>query len=138
MSAQWKLLLALPVVSLMIPAHPASAATPETGVSRALATERAHRVSDLHYALDLVLSPHAATMPGKEVLRFKLTDTSTDLSLDFREGTITKASLNGKPVVPTLSNGHLVLPAASLREGANTAEITFASRIAAAGAGLTR
>ncbi|HEY4357154.1 MAG TPA: M1 family aminopeptidase [Acidobacteriaceae bacterium] len=139
MTRRWKLFVAFSISTLMFSVHTASAATsPETGISRALATDRADRVSDLHYRLDLTLAPHAATMPGKEVLRFKLADTGTDLPLDFREGTIQAASLNGKPVAPTLTNGHLVLPAASLLQGANTVEITFASRIAAAGAAITR
>lgn len=134
LSRRCKLFAAMSILPLMLTV--ASAQDP--GVSRSLAKDRAQRVSDLHYRLDFTLAQHAATMPGKEVLKFKLAGHSADLPIDFREGTVRQASINGKPLPTALTNGHLVLPAAALQEGVNTLEIQFESRIAAAGAAITR
>ena len=110
------------------------------GVSRELARDRALRVSDIHYQLSLTLRAHADTMPGREVLRFRLSGNqgTGDLPLDFRDGTVASATLNGGAIATSLRDGHLVLPASGLHAGLNTVEIAFASRIAAAGAAVTR
>jgi aminopeptidase N len=110
------------------------------GISRALATDRAARVSALHYDLHFSLRPQADTMPGREVLHFKLTPqgSSTDLYIDFREGNLTSVTLNGQSILPSLADGHLRLPAHLLRAADNTLDAVFTSRIAAAGAAITR
>jgi aminopeptidase N len=110
------------------------------GVSRELARDRALRVSDIHYQLSLTLRAHADTMPGREVLRFRLSGNqgTGDLPLDFRDGTVASATLNGGAIATSLRDGHLVLPASGLHAGLNTVEIAFAPRIAAAGAAVTR
>ena len=77
---------------LCIAAH---AAPVEPGVSKALATARAARLSSLYYALDFHLTSHTPTIVGHETLTF--TDAGGgDLALDYRDGTISVASLNGK------------------------------------------
>lgn len=111
---------------------------PEAGVSHTLAQARAARVSALRYELHLSLQPHAETMPGAETVSFTLTDASSDLPIDYREGTVTAAQLNGESITPTLVNGHLILPAPRLRRGGNTLVIRFTSRVAKAGAAITR
>jgi aminopeptidase N len=115
-------------------------AGPGAGVSRALAAGRAAVVSDVHYSLDFGLAKHADAMPGHEVLRFSLSAASMGkaLALDYRDGAIASARLNGKPVPTTLSEGHLMLPAQQLVMGGNTVEISFTSRVASAGAATTR
>jgi len=116
------------------------AQSPGPGISHELAINRAARVSDLHYALDLAVKPHADTMPGMETIRFTLTASglATDLPLDYRDGTLTTATLNGQTLPTTLTDGHLLLPAKFLHAGENKFEATFASRIATAGAAITR
>jgi aminopeptidase N len=111
---------------------------PVAGVSHALAQARAARVSAIRYELHLALRPQAVTMPGEETVRFTLSDTAADLPIDYREGALTAAQLNGESIEPTLANGHLVLPASRLRKGDNTLTTTFTSRIAKAGAAITR
>ncbi len=113
---------------------------PGPGISRELAQNRAARVSDIHYDLHLTLAPQADTMPGSETVHFTLkpTGANADLPLDYREGTLTSATLNGKQLTPTLTDGHLTLPASQLHPGDNAVELTFTSRIAAAGAAITR
>lgn len=124
----------------------ASAVTPEpgavgpaAGISRAMAQDRAARVSDLHYALTLDLQKHATSATGHETLRFQLTEVgaTADLPLDFRGPKIASAKLNGQDITPTLTVGHLLLPSAALHAGQNTLEVDFTARVAAAGAALT-
>src|SRR5665213_1498405 len=118
---------------LFIAAH---AAPSGPGVSHALATARAARLSNLHYALNFQLTPHGPTIVGHETLTFTDAGT-TDLALDYRDGTISAASLNGKDIPTALDNGHLNLPAAALLPR-NPVKLTFTSQIAAAGKAFTR
>lgn len=107
------------------------------GVSHALAQARAARLSDLHYDVRLTLEPHVATMPAKETLRFNDAG-SGDLLLDYRDGALQAATLNGTALAATLEHGHLRLPAAALHHGANTLTLRFASNIAPSGKAITR
>ncbi len=121
----------------ILSATEARAASVDAGVSRELATSRAARLSDLHYALSFDLQPHAPTIPGQEVLSF--TDSGTgDLALDYRDGTLSSAQLNGQPFPVALVNGHLTLPGARLVHGRNELKLNFASNVAAAGKAFTR
>jgi aminopeptidase N len=105
-----------------------------------LAVDRAGRLSNIQYKLDLSLRDHAETMPGRESISFTLKpgDTSRDLWLDFRDGTLQSVALNGGRLPAELNQGHLRLPAARLQAGANSVEIHFTARVAAAGAAITR
>src|SRR5579884_2856794 len=115
------------------------AQTAPEGVPRALAQERAAVISDLRYELAFTLAPKAPTAPGRESLRFKLNQPRPgDLLLDYRDGQVSSARLNGHNIATALQNGHLHLPAKSLRNGENTIEIEFASRVSTAGAPLIR
>ncbi|HZU22796.1 MAG TPA: M1 family aminopeptidase, partial [Terriglobales bacterium] len=106
---------------------------------RALAQERAAVISDLRYELAFTLAPKAPTAPGRESLRFKLNQPRPgDLLLDYRDGQVSSARLNGHNIATALQNGHLHLPAKSLRNGENTIEIEFASRVSTAGTPLIR
>ncbi len=112
---------------------------PDAGISRALARDRAARVSDLRYSLQFTLKPHAMAMPGVETVRFTLVaDAAADLPIDYREGSVQRATLNGAPIATELKNGHLILPAAQLHTGENTLETEFTSPVATAGAAITR
>lgn len=128
-----RLLLALLAISSPLAAQ----SLPEAGISRALASARAARLSDLHYKLSYELHPHAEVTQAHETLTF--TDTGTgDLPLDYRDGTLTSASLNGTTIPTQLVNGHIILPAAALHKDQNTLTIAFQSNIAAAGKAITR
>jgi aminopeptidase N len=120
----------------------ASAVTAQTpipdGIPRALAQSRAARVSDLHYDLHFTLIPHAANAAATEKLTFNLSDASQPLLLDFRDGAISSLTLNGAPLSTTIQHGHLVLPAANLRSGANAIDAKFTANIGAAGKAITR
>jgi aminopeptidase N len=116
----------------------AHAADIPDGIPRALAQERAARVSDLHYQLSYNLVPHAPSTEGTEILRFNLTDASTPLLLDFRDGHVSSLALNAAPIATSIDHGHLVLPADHLRSGTNTVEVRFTANIGAAGKAITR
>lgn len=108
------------------------------GIPRALAQERAARVSDLHYKLSFTLEQHAATAPGAEEIRFQLSDASRPLLLDFRDGQLSEIRLNGSAIPKQIDRGHIVLPVAGLKPGENTVEARFAANIGVAGKAITR
>lgn len=119
----------------------ASAQTPTSagpGVSRELARSRAARVSDLRYELTFALERGSRQTHGTETLTFHLTDASTDLPLDFRDGTLEQVQLNNHALPGELRDGHLLLPANALRPGTNTISLRFTSRVDTAGAAITR
>jgi aminopeptidase N len=108
------------------------------GIPRALAQERATRVSDLHYQLSYDLVPRAPTTDATETIRFNLIVASTPLLLDFRDGQVSDLRINGASLPVEIQHGHLILPAASLRSGENTVETKFTANIGAAGKAITR
>jgi aminopeptidase N len=113
------------------------AAAEEPGVSHTLAIARAARLSELRYDLAFSIKQHVAAVAGKETLRFS--DSATgDLVLDYRDGTISSATLNGTTIATTLENGHLLLPASTLKRGQNELQIAFTSLAGAAGKAITQ
>jgi aminopeptidase N len=108
------------------------------GIPLALAQERAARVSDLRYQLSYLLVPHAPATEATEQIRFNLTDTSTPLLLDFRDGTLVELHINGTAFNAVIDHGHIVLPASALHSGANLIETKFTANIAPAGKAITR
>lgn len=131
--SRW-IILFLTTVALNVPA-PAQA---PLGIPRALAQERAANVSDLHYALHYTLLPHSGQTEATESLRFALKQANGALLLDFRDGRVSSLAVNGTPVTPEESNGHLVLSANHLRVGQNALEIHFTANVAPAEKAITR
>jgi len=127
----------LMAIAGLAPAAAHSAEIPD-GIPRALAQERAARVSDLHYELSYQLEAHAPTTAATEKVRFQLTDASTPLLLDFRDGSVFELRLNGTSLPVEMQHGHLVLPVASLHAGENIVEAKFTANIGAAGKAITR
>lgn len=113
----------------------ATAAT--VGVPRELARERAREISNLRYRLSFTLIPHADSTRAHEEVRFNLSRPAS-LPIDFREGSVLKATVNGLSIATTLDNGHLVLPATALRSGSNVLAIDFSAPVGPAGKAITR
>ncbi len=113
------------------------AAAPE-GIPRALAIERARRVSDVRYRLHFDLLAHADLMQARETLTFSLSDNTRDLLIDFREGTLKSMIVNGTVVPGAIDNGHINLAAQYLHQGANKIEFDFTAPVAPAGKAITR
>src|SRR5579859_6840104 len=121
---------------LILSVPTAIASTPE-GIPRDLARQRASQISDVRYHLWFVLTPHAPTVWGQNVIRFKLQAVSPVL-LDFRDGKIETLTLNDAAVPVAEESGHLELPAEKLRAGENTVRVEFTANVAPAGKAFTR
>ncbi len=106
------------------------------GVSRELAEYRASRVRDVRYELTLDVTRHD-TATGRVTVRFHRTRDG-DAILDFRGPRLDARTVNGRPTTLTGDGAHLRIPAALLRPGENTVELTFLSAIAPAGASIIR
>ncbi len=106
----------------------AQTGAPAAGVALDLATRRAAIVSGVRYELSLSI-PEALADPltGTTTIRFALSDTSAPLVLDFETSRehVKSVEANGKPAVFAYSNGHIVIPAASLVRGDNMVRIAF-------------
>ncbi len=108
------------------------------GIPRELAVERAARVSGVEYFLSYHLVPHQGTVNATETMRFQLKDAATPLLVDFRDGEVLALGINGAALEGTIVNGHLVLPAAALKLGANELTVAFTANAAASEKALTR
>jgi len=106
----------------------------EAGVSRPLAVARATRLANLRYQLSFILKPHESSVAGTETLTFE-SKSAGDLSIDYRDGVVQSATLNGHSISTSLENGHLNLPALA---GQNTLIVAFISNAAPAGKAITR
>jgi aminopeptidase N len=107
------------------------------GVSRALATARAGQIRDVRYALRLDVTPLDSAL-GEVTARFRL-ERPVDVILDFRGQRLGAVNVNGTPLSsPDFNGAHLRVPATAVRAGENAVEISFVSRIAAAGASIIR
>lgn len=123
-------------IIVLIAFSPSFAEAPR-GIPRDLARERAAQISNIRYRLAFTLQPQAATTSAEEELRFNL-KTVAPVLLDFRDGQILTASVNGAAITLKSENGHVELPQENLRAGENTVRIRFTAPIAAAGKPLTR
>ena len=82
----------------------------EPGVSRELAIVRAARLSNLRYRLSFTIKEHESAVAGTENLTFD-SKTAGYLPIDYRDGVLQAATLNGHAIPTQLENGHLNLPA---------------------------
>src|SRR3984885_3219224 len=120
------ILLALSIAAMATPTEP--------GVSHDLAVARAARLSNIRYRLSFTLKQHESAVAGTETLTFE-SETAGDLPIDYRDGVIQSATLNGHSIPKELENGHLNLPAVV---GQNTLTLAFVSNAAAAGKAITQ
>jgi aminopeptidase N len=127
-----RILLATAVLHTAISAVIATAE--EAGVSHALAIARAARLSNLRYRLTFTLKEHEDVVAGSEVLTFE-SKSAGDLPIDYRDGVLLSATLNGRAIPRELVNGHLNLSALA---GRNTLTVRFISNAAPAGKSITR
>jgi aminopeptidase N len=125
-----------PVFGILTILSPAFAQAPR-GIPLELAKKRAAQISNIRYRLAFTLAPHATETSGEEELRFGL-KTPGPVLLDFRDGQLLSMSINGAVVDLKSENGHLELPAQSLRAGENIVRARFMVPIAPAGKPLTR
>lgn len=106
----------------------AQTAEPAAGVALELARERSANISRLRYELTLAIPrPLVLAVTGSNLIRFRLADASKPLVVDFDAESAPEATITANGVrIPTRAvNGHLVIPAASLRRGENVVRIAF-------------
>ncbi|HEY7404807.1 MAG TPA: M1 family aminopeptidase [Candidatus Angelobacter sp.] len=118
----------------------ALAQAPE-GIPRDLARLRAQQLSDVRYHLIYTITPKSDSVAGHQELRFVQNPDDRGILpewLDFREGTISKLTINGQAAATTIQNGHVQLPAKLLKLGENLVEIDFTAPVAPAGKAITR
>ncbi|MFN2318037.1 MAG: aminopeptidase, partial [Gemmatimonadales bacterium] len=100
------------------------------GVALELAEYRAGTISELRYALDLVI-PESRGEPvtGTVTIHFNLSSRQQPLVLDFRAPPeqVRAVHLNGEPVDYELATDHILIPRERLRRGAQSVTVEFAS-----------
>jgi aminopeptidase N len=110
---------------------PPAPGDPEAGISETLARDRSERLSNIRYDLSLTIpGDRRTTISGRETITFALSDASAPLAIDFnpnRSGQVHRIAAGGAPVEVRRANGHLILPASSLRTGDNVVTIDFAA-----------
>jgi aminopeptidase N len=107
------------------------------GVSRALATRRASKVSAVRYALNLDLS-QPDTAHGLVHITFRL-KAPADVIVDFRGPSLSNVVVNDVASHSVEWNGaHIRLPGRMLKAGQNTFAASFTTPIAPAGAPIIR
>ena len=132
-------LAAVVPVALVAQRAPVDSVTPlmRTGVSIALAGQRARTISDVRVRLTLDVTSVDSAL-GSVVLRFQRVG-DADVVVDFRGRRLGRVSANGAAVDPSAFNGqHLRIPAVMLRAGENLVSATFVANIAPAGASIIR
>ena len=116
------------VLSLLVPhvTH-AQTAAPGAGIPLAIAERRAAIISNLRYALNINVPEQLSdSITGTTGIRFSLSDRSAPLVIDFATSRANVKSLdaNGASAFEFV-NGHIVVPATSLKQGENTITIAF-------------
>ncbi|MDQ2667344.1 MAG: M1 family aminopeptidase [Gemmatimonadota bacterium] len=104
------------------------------GISRELATFRSAHLSNVRYALDLDVTQRSSAR-GHVRIDF-VRQGGGDVVVDFRGPSSDSVVVNGAAVTPERTNGHLVLPSATLRDGENTVTMRMSAAIAPAGASI--
>lgn len=99
----------------------------EPGVARSLAVTRAIRVSNITYQLNFRIPDNLAQpVTGRLRLSFHLTNTKTDLPLDFAGKDVQHLGhINGKSFKAEWQSEHILLPHQALRRGLNVVDLVF-------------
>ncbi len=123
---------------VVLTAAPLLGGPPSFGVSEALARDRAKSLSGVRYHLAVKLVEHSPVLTGHEEISFEREPGGGDLVIDFRDGRIANVLVNGSAAKPEEINGHIVIPAALLRDGRNSVAMDFESAIATSNRAITR
>jgi aminopeptidase N len=102
-------------------------AEPGPGVSEALARERAASIRDLKYELSFTIPADRQTpVRGRSLARFVL-EKPQPVVFDFAQPAdrILAVRAAGRPITPTIRDGHIVIPAELTRAGTNEFEFEF-------------
>jgi aminopeptidase N len=111
------------------------------GLTLEQAGERAERVSDVRYSVELELDAALPEFSGRVTSRFLLRATNgvqSELTVDFTGGTVRELRVNGRSLEPDYNGFFLTLPGGALLAGENSVEIAFAHPNSRDGQGLYR
>ncbi|MGE4133069.1 MAG: aminopeptidase N [Bdellovibrionales bacterium] len=126
------------------PTQPETAGMPmgsleNSDLSAVEAVHRKQRVFDVDYELAVRLDERDTKFSGQSKITFQLTDPSADLRLDFFEGEIQTARVNGQPMPTDAKKKFWIqLPSSLLKPGQNTVEIAYTQEYSTKGQGLHR
>lgn len=107
-------------------------------LDRATADSRDRRISELSYAATIDIASSEEEFSGEVLIRFELTNASSDLTLDFTGGALEAVTVNGASLSPAYNGYFITLPAAALRSGPNSIEIVYRRQFGQDGTGLHR
>jgi aminopeptidase N len=102
--------------------------SPPAGISHALAIDRAQRVSQLKYTLELAVpSERREPITGRLTATFALPNASAPIAFDFNQAAdhLKTVETNGRRTAAVVGNGHVVIPAYRLRKGMNVVRFDF-------------
>jgi len=107
-------------------------------LDRQKADSRKARISGVEY--DLYVDVHSSTerFSGEVTIRFELTDSSSDLNIDFGGGSVQRVLVNGNPIRVDYNGFFLTLPSGTLQSGANSVVVEFEHSYDEDGTGLHR
>ncbi|HXG90426.1 MAG TPA: M1 family aminopeptidase [Vicinamibacterales bacterium] len=116
------------ILSALTDLASAQTAQPGAGIPLTVADARAARISDLRYRLDLTI-PELVSEPvrGTNAITFNLSSAADPLVIDFATSRehVHSITVNGGATDVSWVNGHIVIPAATLKTGANQIVIAF-------------
>jgi len=119
-----------PTSTMQPPATNVMTGDPGPGIPAALAQERARRIRDLRYDLRVAIpAERTAPVTGRVTITFTLQDASRPLALDFSRPARVTGGASASTIAVT--DDHLIVPPASLREGANEISLEFVADDAA-------
>jgi len=107
-------------------------------LDRATADSRDRRIRKLSYEATIDIASSEQEFSGETLIRFELTNASSDLTLDFTGGSLDNISVNGAQLSPAYNGYFITLPAAALKPGANAIEIAYRRPFGHDGTGLHR
>ena len=107
-------------------------------LDKATADDRKTRVSNLRYDLRIDIAASAEEVSGELLIKFDLSDASTELTLDFTGGSVDKAVYNGASASANYNGYFITIPAQNLQRGANSIELAYRRPYGHDGTGLHR
>jgi aminopeptidase N len=122
------IVLGAAVAVVLVLLRRSSTPPPDPGISRALAEDRAARVSNLQYDVTFKIPARRdEPIAGHLLASFALSDASRPLALDFAQPVnhLHTITVNGHAIPPAITNGHIVLPPRVLTAGQNGVELEF-------------
>jgi aminopeptidase N len=134
------LIVLLPVLSMVSCGQekPVQMRAAIDALDKETAFARKVRISNLEYDALIDIAESKEELVGEAIIRFDLSDASSDLTLDFTGGTLNSVLVNGEPVSNAYNGFYITLPASHLRHGGNAIEVKYRHRFGNDGTGLHR